>query len=105
MLRILSTSLTNSLKTPETIMNFNDFLLNFYRTHNPSEQRIGQYFMNELCRVDRHLYLTIPPDIDPFYNDVMLQEAIDWVSDRWADDDETELIHRAVRNGADLDSL
>jgi hypothetical protein len=88
-------------------MNFDTFLLNFYRTHNPSEQRIGQYFMNELCRVNRELYRTIPADLDPYYDDKFLNQCIDWVSDRWVDDDddEKELIHRAVRNGADLDSL
>lgn len=90
----------------ETLMNFNDFLLNFYRTHNPSETRIGQHFMNELCRMNSEMYHMIPGDIDPYYNDQYLNFCIDWVSDRWVDgDDETELIHRAVRNGADLDSL
>ena len=90
----------------KSLMNFNDFLLNFYRTHNPSEQRIGQYFMNELCRVNPKMYHMIPEDIDPYYNNQYLNICIDWVSDRWFDDDdETELIHRAVRNGVDLDSL
>lgn len=88
-------------------MNFDTFLLNFYRTHNPSEKRIGQHFMNELCRENSELYHMIPDDIDPYYNDQYLNVCIDWVSDRWVDDedDETELIHRSVRNGVDPDSL
>jgi hypothetical protein len=87
-------------------MNFDTFLLYFYRSEKPPELRLGQYFMNELYRVNQELYRTIPPDLDPYYDDKLLNECISWVSDRWVDDDdETELIHRAVRNGADLDSL
>lgn len=88
-------------------MNFDTFLLYFYRSEKPPELRLGQYFMNELYRVNQDIYHTIPADLDPYYNDKLLNQCINWVSDRWVDDDddETELIHRAVRNGADLDSL
>lgn len=90
-------------------MNFDIFISNFYRKYNHNNQgmRIGQFFMNELSVVDLDMCRSIPEALDPFYDDTKLQFAIDWISDRWVDDDddETELIHRAVRNGADLDSL
>ena len=90
-------------------MNFNTFLYRFYRNYQGVSDtvRMGQFFMNELYKVNPELYKTIPPDLDPYYDNKLLQVCVDWVSDRWVDDedDETELIHRAVRNGTDLDSL
>lgn len=66
-------------------MNFNSFLCHFYSSFNaqPSEQRIGQFFMNELYRHNQELYRQVPADLDCFYNDVLLQSTIDWVADRW----------------------
>jgi hypothetical protein len=87
-------------------MNFDTFLSEFYSSYrlNNHGQRMGQFFMNELSKVDLYLYRSIPADIDPFHNDKMLDSCVDWVSDRWSYN-EAELILRAIQNGADADFL
>ena len=63
-------------------MNFGQFLENFYRSEKPSELRLGQYFMNELYRVNKEVYHMIPWDIDPYYDDKLLNNCIDWIAHR-----------------------
>lgn len=78
-------------------MTYGDFLDLFYRSDKPPELRLGQFFMNELYRANPKIYHMIPADLDPYYNDKLLNQCIDWIAHRshlWTDDDETELIHR-----------
>lgn len=68
-------------------MKYEIFVEKFFRNYRQDNQhqRMGQYFMNELSKYDLNLYCSVPADVDPFYNDKLLQSCIEWVSHRWVD--------------------
>lgn len=67
-------------------MTFEGFYQDYIRSFNEDNkgQRRGQFFMNQLGGVNVELYRAVPPDLDPFYNDKLLNSALEWVADRWA---------------------
>lgn len=44
---------------------------------------MGQFFMNQLREKNSGIYHAIPWDLDPFYEDKLLPQCIEWVSERW----------------------
>jgi hypothetical protein len=65
-------------------MDFNNFLGEFYTSYDPAKgQRKGQYFMNLLREKNFGIYHAIPWDLDPFHDDKLLPQCIEWVSERW----------------------
>lgn len=56
----------------------------FSRFHtNNQGMRKGQFLMNELSKVNLNLYRSVPPDLDPFYNDELVGACLRWLADRW----------------------
>lgn len=67
-------------------MDFNSFYQKFIRDYRDSKhQRQGQFFMNQLGEVNEELYRTIPSSIDPYYDDKRLNDALQWVSEKWTE--------------------
>lgn len=65
-------------------MDFQTFLSDFYGSFDPKDdQRIGQFFMNQLREKNSGIYHAIPWDLDPYYEDKLLPQCIEWVSERW----------------------
>jgi hypothetical protein len=66
-------------------MDYNEFHSNFYRNYQKDNkgQRIGQFFMNELHLHKKELYIRVPADLDPWHNDSLIGQCMQWVADRW----------------------
>jgi hypothetical protein len=67
-------------------MTFEGFFQDYIRSFKEDNkgQRMGQFFMNQLAGVNVELYRAVPAGLDPYYNDKLLNSALEWVADRWA---------------------
>ena len=54
----------------------------FYLSVKP-QQRYGQAHMNYLREVNHSLFLAVPPDLDPWDNDELVNQFLYWIGEHW----------------------
>lgn len=74
-------------------MNYNEFLKRVSNSARESRHRlrVGQHLMNELNKVSPIAYSRIPFELDPFYNDLLLPDFLNYLKGNW--DKLTEPLH------------
>jgi len=80
-------------------MNYNEFLKRVSDSGRAKDlrqsSRVGQHLMNELNKVSPIAYSRIPSELDPFYNDFLLPDFLNYLKANW--DGLTEPLHSPER--------
>lgn len=66
-------------------MNFHRYLTeaNKFYLQSVEHQRYGQALMNYLHKVSPLAYKSVPEEFDPFYNDALIPDFLDFLSSNW----------------------